>query len=103
MILTQQHIQRLISNHSVVQVLPELLPYVEELKALRSTLSRKGGCSSCKERSQIEPILTKTQNFIIGLGKDRIDVLANFLGAGKSRLYYWRPQSDGKPGLVLLN
>lgn len=100
MILTQQHIQRLLSNHAVIQVVPQLLPFVEEIKAIRERLSRKAGCSSCKERSELEPTLRRALSAVVALPPDRLAALAKHLGATK--LFTYLPQSDGKPGLVQL-
>jgi hypothetical protein len=100
MILTQQTVSRLLSNHTVVQSLPELLPYIEQMRAARVTVEQAPGCKTCRDRSAVEPTLRQALQFIRGLAPDRLEVLKTFLGGG--RLYTYVPQSDGKQGLVEL-
>lgn len=99
MILTVNHMARMLSTHEVIKFLPELLPFVEQVKAERARISGGGGCSACRERGRLAPIYNQAQQFVIGLPADRIAVLKSMLGVGAGKLLAYVPAKDGVPGL----
>lgn len=102
MTLTQNSILRLISNHAVLSLLPELLPFVEQAKAARQMIAKIGSCTSCRKKVEMSPVADATFKFIIGLPSDRIVLLKQALGVERGKLYTYLPQLNGKPGLVEL-
>jgi hypothetical protein len=99
MILTNSNILRLLSSHEVVKSMPELLPFVEQIKAGRAKLQATSGCKPCQERGKLAPILIQAQNFIIKLPADRIQVFKQAIGAGTGKLLAYAPRGQGR-GLV---
>lgn len=98
MIITSQKALRLVSNHEIVRVIPELLVLVEEYKSAEKIWASKQGCSNCKKAEYFEGVELKAVKAIQALPRESIDKLKKFMGA--TELYLNLP-NPGKKGQIV--
>jgi hypothetical protein len=97
MIITGQKALKLVSNHSVVTAVPELLPAVEAYVQAAKQYSPKRKCANCDRASFFNPVETQALNTIAALQPDAAARLKKFLG--QQELYVNLPQA-GKVAIL---
>jgi hypothetical protein len=92
MIITANKALNLVSNHAVIQKVPELLDVVEAYVEANRQFKPKQGCGDCKKADFFAPVETKALAAIAALPSDAITRLKSFLGVTK---LYINPASAG--------
>lgn len=100
MIITAQRAMSLVSNHAVIQAVPELLDAVEAYVAKERQWNPKKTCGNCDKISFFQPLEESTLRAIQGLSPDAIARLAKFMNA--KDLYINAPSEGGQSKLKQL-
>ena len=100
MIISSNQAQKIVSNHSVLQKVPELLAAVEEWKAADRTWQAKKNCKTCNKAQIFSGVEQNALDAIRGLSKDAVGRLKAHLG--EKTLYIYEPISNGKPRMIEL-
>lgn len=101
MIITANRALNLVSNHAVIQEVPELLDAVEAYVQKERQWAPKKSCGNCDRVSFFQPLEESTLRAIEGLSKDAIARLAKFVGA--KDLYINTASDNGKSNLKQLH
>lgn len=80
MIITAHKALNLVSNHAVIQKVPELLGPVEAYAEANRNWQPKKGCGDCKKSDFFSPVEKQALDAIANLNSDAILRLKDFLG-----------------------
>ena len=97
MIITGNQALKLVSSHSIVEAVPELLPAVEAFVQANKQWKPKQGCGDCSRGTFFDPVEKQALDAIASLSSEAVGRLKKHLG--RRDLYVNVPQ-PGKPAIV---
>ena len=92
MIISRQTALNLINDHSLVESVPQLLPFVERKRAVLA--NNKSGCHECQSNSLLAPIGDDVLRAVLSFPPSAIDALRVRLH--DAHLYVYDPASRGR-------
>lgn len=97
MIISARKALSIVSNHSVIQSVPALLPVVERVAEIKRSVQNPG-CSDCSSKNPFSEVEIEALNAIANLSSASIVKLKEFLGA---KNLYINPVESGKEATLI--